>query len=354
MSLSHPLRFTDNFHCAIWGGRNLADKLGKNLPPGDDYAESWEVVDHGADQSVVAFGPLEGKTLAELRAEDPAGLLGAKLAGADPPPSRFPLLFKFLDVQGLLSVQAHPDDARAAQLDPPDFGKTEAWVILDAAPGAKIYAGLKEGVTRKRLAEAVAAGETDTCLNPIQPSAGDCIFLPAGVCHAAGDGLLIAEIQQSSDTTYRLFDWNRVGADGRPRELQVEQALEAIDYDFGPVSPHVEKPLVKERRGTELVHCDKFTVNRYELSQWIALGGDDRFRILAVIEGAVSLVGDPAQRPLALGQTALLPAGAGKVTVVPQGDAVVLEMFAPPARTRAFRPSESNRRKAPRARGDRA
>ncbi|MCA9246653.1 MAG: class I mannose-6-phosphate isomerase, partial [Planctomycetales bacterium] len=228
MKLDYPLRFEPLFRRYLWGGRRLGEVLGK--PIGDaPCAESWEVVDHREDQSVVREGALAGKTLGHLVAEH-----NDELFGRHAPLDQFPLLFKLLDAQKTLSVQVHPDDARAARLDPPDRGKTEAWVILDAEPGSVIYAGLKRGFDHAALQREVARGTTELCLHQLEAKPGDCVFIPAGTVHALGAGLLVAEIQQSSDTTYRLYDWNRVDADGNARELHIEAGLEAIDYDLGP------------------------------------------------------------------------------------------------------------------------
>jgi hypothetical protein len=205
-----PLLFTPLYRRYIWGGRRFAAAFGRPLPPGDDYAESWELVDRAADQSLVRAGPLAGMSLGRIVRERGSDLFG------HPPPAAFPLLFKFLDANRVLSVQVHPDDERAARLEPPDRGKTEAWYVVAAEPESRIYAGLREGVGREELAAAIRAGTCEAVLHAFEPSPGDCVFIPAGTVHAIGAGLLVAEIQQSSDVTYRLFDWNRTGPDGRP------------------------------------------------------------------------------------------------------------------------------------------
>jgi mannose-6-phosphate isomerase len=323
MAVDYPLRFQPNYRRYIWGGRRLETVLGKSLGEGDDYAESWEIVDHGEDQSVVAFGPMAGRELRQLVREH-----GAEFLGRHNPQPRFPLLFKFLDAQKRLSVQVHPDDEGAARLDPPDLGKTEAWVVLAAEPYSTIYAGLRRGVDRAAVEQEVARGTTEVCLHQIVPHVGDCIFLPAGVLHAAGEGLVIAEIQQASDTTFRVFDWNRVGKDGKPRELHVEQALEAIDFDSGPVEPQspqpTDKPFVER-----LVECDKFVLDRWRIDTPQTIGGDDRCHIVAVIGGSVDVARDPAEQPLKLGQTMLVPAAAGSVELSPQQPSTLLDMYLP-------------------------
>ncbi len=319
----YPLRFRPLFRRYIWGGRRLQSVLAKPIGEGDDYAESWEVVDRGDDQSVVAFGPLAGSTL-----HDVLSARGAELLGRHYPLPRFPLLLKFLDAHKSLSVQVHPNDEQAARLDPPELGKTEAWVVLHADPGSLIYAGLKRGFDRHALEREVHRGTTELCLHRFEPKPGDCAFIPAGVVHALGAGLVIAEIQQASDTTFRLFDWNRVGADGKPRPLHVEQALNVIDFDRGPVSP--VEPRETDRPGvTRLVECDKFVLDRWQFDAPQPIGGDDRFHIVAVIAGEATLAGDPADAPLALGHTALVPASVGPLTVTPTGPTTLLDMYLP-------------------------
>ena len=315
------LRFEPIYRRYLWGGRRLSTVLGKAIGEGDDYAESWEIVDHGGDQSVVIAGPLAGRTLTEVVTAH-----GEELYGRHAALKHFPLLFKFLDCNRTLSVQVHPNDEQAAQLDPPDLGKTEAWVVLHAEPGSKVYAGLRTGVTRASLAAATAAGAVKECLHAFEAKAGDCVFIPAGTVHALGAGLVIAEIQQASDTTFRLFDWNRVDASGKLRPLHVEQSLDTIDYTRGVVAPQNPHPIATGRE--RLVACDKFTLDRCTISSPTTIGGDGRCHLLAIIDGAVEVVGEPATK-LACGTTALLPAAAGLRELQPQGRAVVLDIFLP-------------------------
>ena len=325
MAELYPLQFEPLFRRYLWGGRRLATVLGKPLGEGEDYAESWEVVDHGEDQSIVADGPLRGQTLGQLVRSQ-----GPELFGRHEPPSQFPLLFKFLDAHRNLSVQVHPDDAAAARLDPPDLGKTEAWVVLHAEPGGRIYAGLKRGFDRAALEREVRRGTTELCLHAFEPRVGDCVFVPAGTVHALGAGLVVAEIQQASDTTFRLFDWNRLGSDGLPRPLHVEAALEAIDYDAGPVAPRTPQPT--ENPAVErLVACDKFVLDRRRLdpSHTQVVGGDDRFHILAVLGGQLTLQSRLAPIPLRLGDTLLLPASEPATGLASADGAVLLDMYLP-------------------------
>ena len=268
--MMHPLLFAPIYRRYIWGGRRFVEALGRDLPPGEDYAESWELVDRPDrpdEESVVSHGPLAGRTLGELVRGH-----GRELLGRHAPQPRFPLLFKFLDACRDLSVQVHPDDARAARLSPPDLGKTEAWYVVDAAPGSRIYAGLREGVGREQLAAAIRAGTCADVLHSFAARPGDCIFIPAGTVHAIGAGLLVAEIQQSSDVTYRLHDWNRTGPDGKPRPLHLEAGLEAVSR-FGPVDPtplaSTSSPGVRR-----LAACDYFVFDEVTLGADWSVGGE--------------------------------------------------------------------------------
>lgn len=210
----------------VWGGRKLESILDKSLPTDGPYGESWELVDLSDNQSVVDGGPFTGQSLDALLKTDKASVLG----NAPLLDGRFPLLAKFIDAQQTLSVQVHPDETACARIGGGARPKTEAWYIIDREPGAKIYAGLKDGVSRSDLKAAIEAGTVEDLLYVIHVDPGDFVYLPAGTIHAIGAGILLAEIQQSSNTTYRVFDWNRMGLDGKPRPLHIEQALEATDY----------------------------------------------------------------------------------------------------------------------------
>ncbi|BBO34088.1 type I phosphomannose isomerase catalytic subunit [Lacipirellula parvula] len=318
------LRFEPLFRRYLWGGRRLGTMLGKVIGAGDDYAESWEIVDHGADQSVILNGPLAGWTLGELVREQPTALLGGGVSTES-----FPLLFKFLDCNRTLSVQVHPNDEQGAQLEPPDLGKTEAWVVIAADPGSKIYAGLKPGVTAEQLAAAIAAGHCETCLHEFEARVGDCVFIPAGTVHALGAGLVIAEIQQASDTTFRLHDWNRVDAAGNPRQLHVHESLATIDYTRGAVAP--QHPAAQEAGRERLVECDKFLLDRVSIAAGsdAALGGGDSFHLLAVLAGAVEVSAGGHKEVLKAGETALLPAAVETATVFAREDALLLDISLP-------------------------
>jgi len=321
--LDHPLRFQPIFRRYLWGGRRLGTHLHKPIGPGDDYAESWEIVDHSADQSIVVAGPHASQTLGQLVIRYPSDLFGRQ-----PPHKQFPLLLKFLDCCRDLSLQVHPNDQQAQQQIPPDLGKAEAWVILAADPGSVVYAGLKRGFDRAAVEREIVRGTLPLCLNKIEPKLGDCLFIPPGVLHALGRGLLVAEIQQASDTTYRLFDWNRVDADGKPRPLHIEQGLAVTDFGASPVVPR--RPQATDRSHVErLVACDKFVLDRWRFDRPQSLADDNCFHILAVLEGAVILENDPLGEPLAKGQTALIPAACRNRQVKPLESTTMLDTYLP-------------------------
>jgi mannose-6-phosphate isomerase len=323
MSLNTPLRFKPLFREYLWGGRRLETELNKRLGSAPRYAESWEIVDHGGDQSIVDDGPHAGQSLHELVTR-----YGPMLFGRHKRPSQFPLLFKFLDAHQVLSVQVHPNDVQAARLQPPDLGKTEAWVVLACDPGSKIYAGLKTGVSRAELQRALEHGVCETCLHEFNPSVGDCILVEAGTVHAISAGLLIAEIQQSSDTTFRLFDWNRLDRDGKPRPLHVEQALDVIDFSRGPVQP--QSPRKTPRPYVDrLVRCDKFIVDRWRIDEMQQLATEECFHILAIVNGSVRLESANSVNDLQRGDTCLIPASCDVAQLAPSDGAEVLDIYLP-------------------------
>jgi mannose-6-phosphate isomerase len=317
----YPLRFRPIFKRTIWGGRRLSDQLQKPIGPESDYAESWEVVDHGKDQSVVQNGELTGQSLAELIANH-----GHWLLGRHPLTGSFPLLLKYLDCNRVLSVQVHPDDSYAKAMEKPDLGKTEAWYIVASEADSLIYAGLQAGVDRAGLAAAVAAGQTEQVLHSFHPEPGDVLFIPAGTVHALGAGLLVAEIQQSSDTTFRLFDWNRLATDGKSRPLHVDESLEVTDYAGGPVQAK------RADRGVagwqSLVLCDKFVLRAiHDGSDQV--GGDNQFHVLTVPQGTATLLIEGKQVALRTGETVMLPASHGSCEIQVGKDSILLGMHLP-------------------------
>lgn len=317
-----PLRFEPILKRHLWGGRRLGKVLDKPIGEGGDYAESWEISDHHDDVSIVADGPLAGTSLRELIRTRHRELLGPALEGA----TEFPLLVKFIDAHQNLSVQVHPDDEQAKRLAN-DNGKTEAWVVLDVEPGGLIYAGLKPGVSRETFSQAIDAGTIEDLLHKFTPKEGDCILIPAGTVHAIGAGILLTEIQQMSDTTFRVFDWQRTGPDGKPRTLHIKEALEVIDFSRGPVETWKGEKTSTDGGGTreKLASCPHFALERlsagYKERGAISVGrsGRDRFTILIVTVGFAELESPFGIMQLQYGQTILLPASLGACTVRPVG-----------------------------------
>ena len=317
----NAIRFDPLLKRIRWGGTRLGTTLGKRLGPETDYAESWEIADHGEDQSIVNTSYFAGSTLQELLRDSNEAILG-RHAGRD----QFPLLIKFLDASDRLSAQVHPNDAQAKSFDPTENGKTEAWVIIDAEPGSRVYAGLKEGVTAESMRAAIELEKLEDCLHSFEVSAGDCIFIPAGTVHAIGEGILLAEVQQSSDMTFRLYDWDRVGADGQPRELHIEKAIACTNFELGPVDCQAPQPI---EYGHELASCEYFSIRRYSGAGQVPIPDDDRFHVLLSLAEAATVTVGPEVEQLALGQTLLLPAEHEAATINLSANSTVLDVFLP-------------------------
>lgn len=296
----YPLRFTPILVERIWGGNSLT-RYGKAVPPGKLIGETWEICDRDKEQSVVSNGTFKGQTLRQLIAT-----LGDRLLGTNCRDTRrFPLLIKMLDARERLSLQVHPPAAIAPQLG--GEPKTEMWYVLEAQPDSHLIAGLRAGVTRSQFEAAIQHGGAafQKCFHRFPIRAGESLFVPSGRLHAIDAGLVIVEIQQNSDTTYRVYDWDRVGTDGKPRALQITESLASIDFsDFEP-SPtplpitcehfRVEKLTI---HGTHAGHCDGTT-----------------FHILAGLSGTVT-IGNETLKP---GDFALLPATLGDYRLTGEG-----------------------------------
>jgi len=313
----------------VWGGRRLGDVLGKALPTSANYGESWEVSDHPSHRSVVQGGAWSGRTLGELMQREATALLGPEQVGSGWP-GPFPWLVKFLDACDWLSVQVHPDEGSVARLWPGEGSKTEAWFILDANPNSRVYAGLLPGVDEKALRQALADGTVAECLHTFQPRPGDCLFLPAGTVHAVGGGVLMAEVQQTSDATFRLFDWDRVDGQGKRRALHIEEALACIDWNAGPVHPvrALGYPAVADTASAgavrqRLVGCKYFELD-YVRQDGPWMLGDGAMQVLVVLHGRGALHGAEGQQLIATGDTVLLPASLERAELVPHGDLSVL------------------------------
>lgn len=244
----YPLKFRPILKSRIWGGQKLRE-LGKQIAEGEKIGESWELADLPEDKSVISNGELAGQTLSSIIQKYPK-----EITGDENFTGTFPLLIKFLDAQDILSVQVHPDEQACERIGKGE-PKTECWYIIAAEPGAVIYKGLKKGVTKEKLSKAIEEGDVAELLEEVAVEAGQCHFLPAGTAHSIGPGLLIAEIQTPSDTTYRVFDFNRVDDSGKARALHIEEALESIHFERGG------EELLVTTIG-RLVDCEYFKVDK--------------------------------------------------------------------------------------------
>lgn len=279
----YPLKFKPIFKERIWGGQHLREVFGKDLPENVKIGESWELADLPEDKSEIVNGPLAGRTIDQVIAE-----FGAAVTGKDDYKPPLPLLIKILDAQDVLSVQVHPDTAtckRTGKGDP----KTECWYIIDAAPGAAIYKGLKPGTTKEQFAASIENGTCEKYLIKIPVKVGECHFLPSGTCHAIGAGLLIAEIQQPSDTTYRVYDWNRVDpATGRGRQLHVEDALESIHFDSAGDNLSVNTI-------GRLVDADEFKVDKGHQSAGCEVLLSKKMKVLIILNGTGQITAEESE-----------------------------------------------------------
>lgn len=324
-----PVVFEPLFMQRIWGGRRLESLFGKALPADVPIGESWELVDLPDYQSVATSEPVRGKTISELIAEWGDDLI----ASASLHQGRFPLMVKFLDARDVLSVQVHPDEQAAEKLGDQAVAKHEAWYIMEADEDAVIYRDFIEDTTRRKLLRALKDGKVDRLLKKIPVSPGQCYYLPAGTVHALGAGVVLAEVQTPSDTTYRLFDWNRTD-DGQPRELHVEQALECVNYQ--PVNPAHERRSHHAQlfdRITRLVTSPHFTISQLHVIE----GGDREFDIAAatvwiIQAGAGSIVyGDGRTQAIRAGDVVLLPAALGHINLAVDRDLEWLQVHLPAA-----------------------
>jgi mannose-6-phosphate isomerase len=320
----YPFIFQPIFKERIWGGLELERLYGKKIPAGKPIGEAWEISDRPGDASVIANGPLAGKDLRWLMQNHAAEILGNAKPAAH---GRFPLLCKILDAREKLSLQVHPPANKAAELK--GEPKTEMWFIADAAPDASLYVGLKNGVTRADFEKKISDGTVADCFHRIPVKAGDTMFLPSGRVHAIGDGLVIFEIQQNSDTTYRVFDWNRVGLDGQPRELHIAQSLASIDFaDFAPKL--VETIFTGEKiKVRSLVNDPLFNVETWKMN-FGARGmlKPNQLQIIAVTGGQIEIENDSTIVNLSAGQFSVIPASLERTQIIAKSDATLLRVEA--------------------------
>ena len=322
----YPLRFEPIYQYRLWGGRRLADLLTAPLPGDGPIGEAWLLSDRDDHPSKVAAGPLKGSTIRQLLEQSPDQMLG-KLAGRF---RRFPVLLKFLDAHDKLSVQVHPKDGQKDYIPAGESGKTEAWVVLEAGPASRIYAGLKPGTTQDDLERALASRTVADLLASFTPKVGDAVFIRAGTVHSLS-GVVVFEVQENSDVTFRLYDWDRVDPKtGKPRPLQVEQAMACIDFEqvaIGPVAPVVEEaaPVRRER----LFHCEQFSVWRHTGQSPFTVGAAGTPRVLVCIAGDGELEHSGTHYPVGRGDVVLLPAEVGACSCRPRNAVSLLEVALP-------------------------
>jgi len=323
----YPIRFEPIYQYRIWGGRNLADLLAAPLPGNDPIGEAWVLSDRDDHESLVANGYLKGKTIGQLMKMFPDQLMG-KLAARF---SRFPLLLKFLDAHEMLSVQVHPSDLQKDYLPEGEHGKTEAWVVLKAGSESRIYAGLKQGTTVNNLRHSITNDAIVDHLSYFTPKPGDAVFLPAGTVHALGIGVVVFEVQQNSDVTFRLFDWNHIDAKtGQPRALQIDKAIACIDFAQGMARPVIpEEVTIVPAEREQLFNCKQFRLWRISGQMPFTVGAVDEPRILVCIEGNGELEYEGHQYSVRKGDVFLLPAVAGVCAFRPEGPVIVLEIALP-------------------------
>ncbi len=321
----YPLRFEPIYQYRLWGGRRLANLLSAPLPNGP-VGEAWVLSDRDDHASTVGNGPLKGQTIGQLMDGFQEQLMG-KLAGWF---RRFPLLLKFLDAHEMLSVQVHPGYPADRPLPEGEMAKTEAWVVIAAGHDSRIYAGLKPGATPDILRQSIANGTLEDHLASFTPKPGDGVFIPAGTVHALGGDVVVFEIQQNSDTTFRLYDWGHVDTEtGKPRALQVDQALGCIDFADGAAGlVHPTLDVAAPER--ELVFdCEPFRLWRLRSHSPFPVGGVDLPRVLVCVEGAGQIEHDGASYAVEKGEVWLLPAVVGVCHFRPSDAVNLLEIACP-------------------------
>lgn len=322
--MQHPVKFETIFKDKIWGGNKIKTVLGKDFSPLPNCGETWEISGVKGNVSVVKEGPLKGKDLKfliELYREKLLGKSVFERFGAE-----FPLLIKFIDANDDLSIQVHPDD-KLARKRHNSFGKTEMWYIIQADKGASLISGFNQAITREEYMEYFKSGKLTEILNKEEVKDEDVFFLPAGRVHTIGKGLLIAEIQQTSDVTYRIYDFDRVDDKGNKRELHVKEALDAIDFSYyKDYKTRYEK---EENDIVELVSCIYFTTNKLHYTKSVTLDYEDidSFKIFICVDGALTIEYPGGNVSLKKGEVVLAPASIKQITLNPDKEFKVLETY---------------------------
>ena len=323
----YPLRFEPIYQYRLWGGRYLASLLSTTLPGDGPIGEAWLLSDRSDHQSLVANGPLNGRSIGQVMEQFREQLMG-KLSSRF---NRFPLLLKFLDAHEMLSVQVHPSDAHPDLIPAGDTAKTEAWVVIKAEKGSHIYAGLKSGTTAGILRQALDNGDIADHMLCIAPKPGDAVFIPAGTVHTLGNDVVVFEVQQDSDVTFRLYDWGHVDPKTKkPRPLQVDQAFSCIEFgasDSGLVAARVETTMPVERE--RLFDCPAFVLWRLLGQGPFTVGAAAEPRVLVCLEGSGQVTHKGTPYAVDKGDVWLLPAEAGECAFQPSGEVTLLEIAIP-------------------------
>ena len=323
----YPLKFKPRVKERIWGGQAILSKKGKaagRLAKDKLYGESWDLSSVKGDISVVANGFLKGNNLQEIIEVYMGELVGEEIFeryGLE-----FPLLVKYLDCNDKLSVQVHPDDALALERHD-SFGKTEAWYVVDCKPGAAIYLGFKDlNITREEYIAAVAESRLESLLNRVEVKPGDVFFIPAGTVHALGAGIEVVEVQQTSDITYRIYDWDRVDAAGKGRELHTALAVDAIDFEADADLLHKKYDL-KAGESYKVIESDYFTMTLHEIDSEGEFDRSmiDSFIIYIAIKGSMQIIADGNSETLDEGEVVLIPAEVGDITI--KGSGKLMEVY---------------------------
>ena len=324
MTSLYPLKFVPILKERVWGGNRLSEEYGKKAGKNGKIGESWELSGVQDDISIVANGFLEGNNLEEIIEVYMGDLVGEKIY--EKFGREFPLLIKLIDANDDLSIQVHPPDEMARERHHA-YGKTEMWYVLEADEEAKIYTGFNREMTKERYAKSLDEGDIAQILNIEKPQPGDVFFIPAGRIHAIGKGVMLTEIQQTSDITYRVWDWKRNGLDGKPRELHTELAIDAIDYNTYESYKTIVEPTLN---GTvNIIDCEYFTTNIIELDQTIEKDYSliDSFVIYICVRGFAELEWDNMSMNLEKGETVLIPALMETIRIQPSPSARILEVY---------------------------
>ncbi|UII30600.1 AraC family ligand binding domain-containing protein [Fulvivirga ulvae] len=324
MNSFYPLKFKTIFKEKIWGGNKIKTILKKDFSPLENCGETWELSTVKGNISEIANGEFKGMLLDELLKKFPDEIMGSEVVSAFG--TEFPLLIKFIDAQQDLSVQVHPDDT-LAKARHNGMGKTEMWYIMQADNGASLIAGFNRPLNKEQYNDYFSKGTLDEILNRVEVEKGDVFYIPAGRIHTIGKGIMLAEIQQTSDLTYRIYDFDRVDAQGNKRELHVEEALDALDYTF---HENYKTPYeLHDNQRSTLVQSPYFTTNKFSLSQLKVLdySAVDSFVIYICTEGQGSIKYNGGEQPITQGDVFLVPSVLKEIKIQPENNLELLEVY---------------------------